>query len=601
MTREEIYLALVLLAALVCFWRGKPRTDVTALLVLLSLLVPWRPGPEGRLLPVLSPSQAFSGMGSPAVVMVAAMFVLSAAMKGTGAAALLFGRVLSWGARSELRLQLTVLVAVTLFSAFVNDTTTVLVWMAPILAVCRERGIAPSRILLLLAYAALLGGQWTLIGTRSNIIVSDYLRTRTGAGLGFFQFTPAAAAVLAAAVAWFLAVGRRLLPAGSEEPSLAERYEVNEYLTEVMAAPGSGHAGKRIGDLDFIRRGEVTLLGIVRAGEHLRPSPELRIEPDDVFVIQGRIGRIAEILGRSDFTARQEMRVGDRTLRSVDLRMVEAIVGPGSGLAGRTLVEIDLQGRYSLSVLALGHRGRPVAGRPMERELAFGDSLLLVGHESDVARLRRDPDLLLLESRPLPAAGRGRAWLAAGWILFAVLASATKLLDPAFAIPLAAAMTVLTGCIGVRDAYAAIDLPSIFVVAGMIPFGLALESTGAAHRLAAGVAGVFSQLGPHALLFALLFLATLLTQLIENAAVAIILSPVAYELGIASGSNPAAFLLGLAICVSSAFSTPIAHEATILVMQPGRYRFADYLRVGGPMALLTWLVTAAVVPLLLPI
>jgi Na+/H+ antiporter NhaD/arsenite permease-like protein len=185
LSASSYYLLSVLLLDLVSFYLQKLRPDVTALLVMLSLLIPWQQGELGRTA-ILTPTEAFHGFGSPALIMVAAMFVLSAAMVRTGAAELLGGRLLARGATSELRFQLTVLLLATLFSSVVNDTTTVLVWMPPVMAICRERGYAPSRVLILLAFGSLLGGQWTLIGTRSNLILSDYLSERTGDGLGFF-------------------------------------------------------------------------------------------------------------------------------------------------------------------------------------------------------------------------------------------------------------------------------------------------------------------------------------------------------------------------------------------------------------------------------
>jgi di/tricarboxylate transporter len=207
-------------------------------------------------------------------------------MVRTGAAQLLGGRLLAAGARTELRFQLTVLTLVTVFSAFINDTTTVLVWMPPVMAICRERGYSPSRVLILLAFGSLLGGQWTLIGTRSNVILSDYLRERTGEGLSFFAFTPIAMAVWAGCMLWFALVGRRFLPAAESKPTLEGRYDVAEFLTETMAEPDSALVGKTLAELDLPGR-EVNLLQVIRGEEFLPPSSWLRIQAGDVLVIQG--------------------------------------------------------------------------------------------------------------------------------------------------------------------------------------------------------------------------------------------------------------------------------------------------------------------------
>ncbi len=211
MNPEAVYLAVVLAGALVLFYTGWIRPDLTAAIVLVTTMLPWRPDGGGGLRGLLTPKEALSGFGSPAVAMVASMFVLSAAMVRTGAAQLIGRRLLAAGSRSLLAHQLTVLAAVTVFSSVVNDTTTVLLWMPMVMAQCRARGQPPSRVLMLVAFASLLGGQWTLIGTRSNIVVSDYLRERTGEGLGFFSFTPIAVLVWVATLVWFVLAGRRLL------------------------------------------------------------------------------------------------------------------------------------------------------------------------------------------------------------------------------------------------------------------------------------------------------------------------------------------------------------------------------------------------------
>jgi len=600
MTQEAIYLAAVLGVALVSFYTQWLRTDLTALLVMVSLLVPWRPTPEG-LRAILEPEQAFHGFGSSALIMVAALFVLSTAMVRTGAAEIVGRPVLGAGAKSELRFQMTILGVVTLFSAVINDTTTVLVWMPLVMAVCRERGYAPSRVLLLVAFASLLGGQWTLIGTRSNVILSDYLRDRTGRGLGFFEFTPIAVAIWVACAAWFGLVGRRMLRRGEAGVTLESRYEVAEFLTETMAAPGSELVGKALTDLDVVQKNEVTVLQVVRGKRFLPPAPWLRIEAGDVLVIQGRVDAIAEVVASPGMTAREELKIDDKTLRSADLRIVEAILPPDSQFEGRSLRQLDFHRQYGVSPLAISRAGRSLRERPLSLPLRAGDSLLLIGHEAEIERLRQNRNLMLLESRPLPTIGRAKATIVLVTMAAMVIVSATGLLAPAVAIPMAALLVIVTGCIGMRTAYEALNLEALVIVGAMIPYGTALQTTGTAELLAKSIAGSVAAESQFLLFATLMLLAIALTQLIENAAVAVIVSPIAYELAIASGADPRPFLLGVAICVSTAFMTPMAHESTILVMGPGRYRFRDYLTCGAPFAFLTWLVTIAVLPLLHPL
>jgi di/tricarboxylate transporter len=278
---EFIVLGLILLGALYFFWTQRLRTDITALLVMLTLALPW-PRPDGKWSAILSPQEAFSGFGSVAVIMVTAMFVFGAAMVRTGAAEMIGGRLFRACAHNELLFQVAVLSVATVFSMFINETTIVLVFMPVILGVCKERNLSPSRYLLCAAYGAALGGQWTLIGTRSNIIVSDILRQRTGHVIGFFDFTPVAAPVFVGCAIYFFLVGRRFLP--KAEVQSLEQELGKEYLTEVMVTPQSTTVGLALDQLDWAKRQDVTIVGVIREGERMPPNGWMRLHPGDALI-----------------------------------------------------------------------------------------------------------------------------------------------------------------------------------------------------------------------------------------------------------------------------------------------------------------------------
>jgi di/tricarboxylate transporter len=281
--------------------------------------------------------------------------------------------------------------------------------------------------------------------------------------------------------------------------------------------------------------------------------------------------------------------------------MIEAVVAPRSELEGQRLEDVDLQERYGLSVLAIGRRGHRLHGRPQTQRLKFGDALLLVAHQAEVARLRTDPNLVLADTHSMPYMGRAKALLVMGLVAMIALTSASDLLEPAFAIPLAAMLAVLTGCIHLREAYESIDWKTIVVVGGMIPYGLALEATGTDQSLARAVLDTFHGLGPQSLLAGTMALVLIMTQLIGNAAVAVIFAPICYNLALAAGADPMPFMLGAAICASASFMTPVAHESTIIVMGPGGYAFRDYARLGTPLVLITWLVVVFFLPWVYPL
>jgi Na+/H+ antiporter NhaD/arsenite permease-like protein len=286
MKPEFIALGLILAGALYFFWTQKLRTDIAALLVMLSLAIPW-PHPDGKWAGILTPQEAFAGFGSVAVIMVTAMFVFSAALVRTGAAEMIGGRLFRASARNELLFQIAVFALATTCSMFVNETTIVLVFMPVILGVCKERNLSPSRYLLCAAYGAALGGQWTLIGTRSNIIVSEFFRQQTGHPIGFFDFTPVAATVFVGCAAYFFLIARRLLPEADVQS--LEQELGKEYLSEVMVTPQSTTVGLTLDQLDFAKRQDVTIVGVIREGERMPPSGWLRLHPGDALIVQGAL------------------------------------------------------------------------------------------------------------------------------------------------------------------------------------------------------------------------------------------------------------------------------------------------------------------------
>jgi di/tricarboxylate transporter len=595
MKPEFIALGLILAGALYFFWTQRLRTDIVALLVMLSLAIPW-PRPDGKWAGILTPQEAFAGFGSVAVIMVTAMFVFSAALVRTGAAEMIGGRLFRASARNELLFQIAVFGLATGCSMFINETTIVLVFMPVILGVCKERNLSPSRYLLCAAYGAALGGQWTLIGTRSNIIVSEFFRQRTGHPIGFFDFTPVAATVFVGCAAYFFLVARRLLP-DSDVQSLEQELG-KEYLSEVMVTPQSTTVGLTLDQLDWAKRQDVTIVGVIREGERMPPSGWLRLHPGDALIVQGAVPTIGSLLKSPDFHFMEEVKIGEKALRSLDLITVEALLSPNSRYTGRTMQETNFGRDYGFSMLGISRHGQTIQDRPSATRLEYGDSLLLLGHNSNLERLERNPNLIVLSQQHFPTAGKRQAIITMLLLGGIILTAITGTLTPALSIPIAAAAVLLLGCIKVTDTYKSVDWPAVATVGGMISFGFGLEKTGAAAGLAHSIVVNLQWAGPNLILGALLLFTVTLTQIIENAAVAIILAPIAYQIALESHTDPKPFMVGLAVCISTSFCTPVAHETTMLVMGPGRYRFKHYLSMGSGMAIVAWLIASYVTPLI---
>lgn len=592
---EYVALGVILAIAIYLFWTQRLPYELTAVLVLLALMLPW-PHPDGKWRGILTSAEAFSGFGSSAVIMIVAMFVFGGALVQTGAAEWVGARLFRATAEKEWLLQLTVLTMTTLCSMFVNDTTTVLVFMPLILTVCKEKNLSPSRYLMFAAYGSLLGGQWTLIGTRSNILISDFHRQYTGESLGFFDFTPVAVVIFLASAFYMVTVGRKVLPTAVPPEEFDE--EDREYLAEAVVQVDSSTVGQTIADLPWSRRNDMSVVEVLRGDQRI--PRWFRLEPGDVLIIEGSSQIIQELLKTTDFQIKEEVKISPEALQSVNLITVEALLAPNGSYQGRTLDQVDFHRFYRFTLMGISRQGETIRSRPSEIPLRFGDYLLLLGNIDDLPRLKSNPSLILLGQKSIPAIGRRKALLTITLLLGIILTAVTGLLSPSVSIPLAAVLTILLGCINLQDAYSNIDWPTIITLGGMIPFGLALEKTGAAAELAGLLVHTFQGIPPVYLLGVILLLTVVLTQLIENAAVAIILAPLAYQVAIGSGVDPKPFMVGLAICVSSAFCTPVAHESTILVRGPGRYQFRHYLQLGSVLAVLSWLLGTLLTPLVWP-
>ncbi|HSD64956.1 MAG TPA: SLC13 family permease [Ignavibacteriaceae bacterium] len=594
MVTEHILIIIILVVALVLFWKQWLRTDITAVIVMMALILPW-PHPDGIWKGVISYQDGFSGFGSSAVIMVVAMFIFGGAIVKTGAAEVLGIKFFRANSGKEWRFQLTILVVATASSMFINDTTVVLIYLPMILSICKEKNISPSRYLLFLAYGSLLGGQWTLIGTRSNIIISDFFRQSTGNGLGFFNFTPIAAAIFILAAVYLILIGKKLLPT---KRGRENKKSQKEYLTEVIVTEDSGVIGKSLRELEWSKRSNLSVVEIIRDEE--RMPDWIKLRQGDKMIIRGDIDTIGDLLKSSEIKLKEEVKIDPKKLQSVDLVTVEALISPNSNYAGRTLDVIDFSRYYGFTIIGVSRHGKTLKKGPSDIKLEYGDSLLLLGNVADVERLGRNKNLMLLEEESFPAIGKKKAAIVIILLLGIIITSITNVLPPPVSLPLAALLVIILGCIRVDDAYNTIDWRAVVTVAAMIPYGIALEKTHTAEEIAKFTVSNFENLGPFAVMGFIFIIAVVVTQFIDNAAVAIILAPIAYQLSVIMKVNPRPFMVGLAICISAAFCTPVGHESTILVNSPGNYEFKHYLMFGSGLAILTWFGATFLTPVIWP-
>jgi di/tricarboxylate transporter len=599
----EIALMLGILGITVFFFISDwLRVDVVALLVLLALI----------LTGLITPGEAFSGFSSPAVITVWAIFIVSGGLFHTGVATLLGDRLLGLVGTSQSRLTGLLMATVGLMSGVMNNVGATAVLMPAVVSISRKTRINASRLLLPLAYGSLLGGLTTLIGTPPNILVSDALSTAGLEPFSLFDFAPVGLTALVVGVAYMTLFGRRLLPdrtpaerlgaAVGPDVDLVDLYRLGESLFRVRIPIGSPLIGQTLAESGLRQDFELSVIGLERQGEtRLAVNRDTVLRRGDILLVEGVMDHLAWADETGHFDLQPGVGVDDIDLQSEVVGMAEVLLSPHSRLVGKTLTDIHFRDKYHLTVLAILRDGRPNRTGLAELPLRFGDTLLVQGRRQDIRVLQGEPDYVVLgdvdETPPI----RGRkAPLAAGLVLVMLVPVIAGWLPIAAAALLAGLLMVLTGCQTMDEAYNSIEWKAVFLVAGTLPLGIAMEKTGTARFLASLMVDAVGGLGPMALLAGFYILTNLLTQFMSNAASTVLIAPIAIGVAQQIGGDPRALLMAVAVAASSGFLTPVAHQSNVLVMGPGGYRFGDYFKAGLPLDLLTFVVVMLVLPLVWP-
>jgi di/tricarboxylate transporter len=553
---------------------------------------------------VLPPARAVAGFSNPATVTVTAMFVLSAALTRSGAADAarpLFHRL---AARGEAVTILGTMIVVGSISAFMNNTAAVIVFLPVLMATAADSDLSRSRLLMPLSFAGMLGGSCTLIGTSTNILVSD-VATRAGAApIGMFELVPVAVPLFVVGAVYLLGAGRHLLPRTSDPPDRTEEYDLAPYLVEVRLAelPDVGEP-PTLGDLDLVRDEELQVLAVVRDGERLAlPPPHFRLHPHDTLLLRGDAERIARLRTRKemgwDVRTRTDWKTGD--LETEDVALVEVIVSPSSPWIGQRVRNVSLVEPDPVSILAVRHRGALLRQPLADVQIRAGDMMLLelpLHRIPALTRSRTFAAVSRVEVRPLR-----RLRMAMSLVVLAgvVAVAATNVLPIVGSALVGCVLLVATRCLTLEEAYEAIEWPIVFLLAGVLGLGEALRSTGAAELIASGLVDVLAPWGDTALLAGFFLLTALLTSFISNNATAALLAPLAIATGESTGVDGRPLLMAVVFGASAAFASPIGYQTNLLVLGPGRYTFGDFLRVGAPLVLLFALVTVLLVPQVWP-
>lgn len=602
MTGEIALMLSILGIAVLLFITDWLRVDVVALLVLLALI----------LTRLITPEEAFSGFSSPAVITVWAIFIVSGGLFHTGVANLLGDRLLGLVGKSQSRLTGLLMTTVGLMSGVMNNVGATAVLMPAVVSISRQTRINASRLLMPLAFGSLLGGLTTLIGTPPNILVSDALRTAGLEPFSLFDFAPVGLVALVVGVAYMTLFGRRLLPdrtpaerlgaAVGPDVDLVNLYRLGESLFRARIPLGSRLIGRTLAESGLRQDFELSVVGLERMGEtDLVVDKDTVLRRGDILLVEGVVDHLvwADTTGQLDI--QPEISIDDKDLQSEAVGMAEVLLSPHSRLVGKTLTDIQFREKYHLTVLAILRDGRPRRTGLATLPLRFGDTLLVQGPRQHVRILQRETDFVVLgDIDEAPSIRARKAPLAAGLVLIMLIPVIAGWLPIAASALLAGLLMVLTGCQTMDEAYGSIEWNAVFLVAGTLPLGIAMENTGTAQFLAGLMVDAVGEMGPMALLAGFYIFTNLLTQFMSNAASTVLIAPIAIGVAQQVGGDPRALLMAVAVAASAGFLTPVAHQSNVLVMGPGGYRFGDYFKAGLPLDLLTFAAVMLVLPLVWP-
>ncbi len=605
MTGETLFVFGLLLVTVILFASDRLRLDVVAMLVIGVLLL------SG----LLSPREALAGFGDPVVLLIAGLFVVGESLLRTGVAYAVGNWLMRVAGTSPTRLLVLLMLTVAALSAFMSSTGAVAIFIPIALGLAGKVGLAPSRIMMPMAFAALIGGMLTLIGTPPNLVVSTQLEREGLSPFGFFSFTPIGLLVLAVGMTYLVLIGQRLLPAQKADAGgqsrislveLAKAYGIEGRLQRLRIAAQSPLAGQTVADAGLRTRFGLTVLGLQRRHPSVLPAlSHTQLQAGDtLFVV---IDDIEDLEGLIDSERLEPLALEDaqKQLLIRDLGAAEVLLTPKSELIGRSLSDSHFRTHYGLTVVGITRKGEPLAENLRETRLEFGDSLLVAGGWKYISALQAERTnffvLTLPEEMDEVAPNRSRAPVALV-ILAAMLVIMTLNLVPSVtAVLLAAGALVLTRCLSMNDVYDSINWQSLVLIAGMLPMATALEKTGGVEIIVGALVDGLGETGPIALMAALFVLTSVFSQFISNTATTVLVAPIAVGAAEGLGLSPYPLLMAVAIAASTAFATPVASPVNTLVLGPGGYRFNDFVKVGVPLQLLAMAVTLVAVPVLFPL
>jgi len=570
----------------------KISIDLTAIGVMV-LLVVFR---------LLTPKEAVSGFANPAVITVAAMFVVSKGLMRTGGIEFL-GRQIIKVARKNLTAALAlILFSVAILSAFINNTPVVILFIPVVMAMCCELGLSPSKFLIPVSYASILAGTCTLIGTSTNIIISD-LSAQYGYGsLSMFELAIIGVPIALVGIIFLLIAAPLILPGMANPTCQLQDGEHRKYLAELMILESSNYIGQHPAGIFSDTFSEIEVIELVSHDRIFHPQRDQKtISANDILLVKGSLNDLVGILHEDGIevpSSENGLALGAQKDAPI---IVELLIAPGSSLQGRRLSQTELAKDSEINIIAVKRRDLHLTEHQIQDvRLKTGDILLIWCSDSKLASLRSERDYLIIEDVYEEIVHKRKAvWSIINFVC--MIGTATLGFADIMTCALTAAfLMIITGCLQMRDAYRSLQGDVLLLIAGTIALGLAMQKSGASQLYAEAFLSLFSGFSPTIVLGGIILLTSISTQLLSNNATAVLLLPIAISTALGIGVDPKPFIIGVCFGASACFATPVGYQTNLMVFGPGGYRFTDYFRLGVPLNAFVVLAGMILIPLVWP-
>jgi len=553
---------------------------------------------------VVDAPAAFAGFASPAVITVAAMFILSAGLVEAGAPAALASAIVRYGGTRVVVLTALLVVVVGGMSAFINNIAATVILMPAAVTLARAADASSSRLLMPLAYGSMLGGLMTQIGTPPNLLVSDALAAAGHRPFSMFDFAPTGIAILVAGLLYLLTIGRRLLP-DRQGPDLEQGIDqTRDYLAEVRIPAGASLVGKTLRELRWRPRFDVSVMEIIRDRSRLRfPTAEEALYVGDVVLVAGEPDDVLRLTQADgvEFTSERDFVPGRLQADDEQATVLELVAGPGFSSRGLSVAAMRFRNRFGGLVLGIWRQGTQLRSRLRDQRIETGDVLMVRMPAARVSDLEESTDFIVLSQRSRAVVAQPRMLLPLAILALTVGLAAADIVHIAVAGVMGAVLMVVTHVLPYDRIYAAVEWRTLVLIAALLPLGTAMRTTGLAELMAQGVSDTLRPFGPLVVLAGIFIMTSLLTQLMSNAAAVVLVAPIALGIAASFGIAPHPAIMMVAIAGSTAFMTPIGHQSSVLIYNTGAFRFIDFIKVGGPLTLVVLIVSLIVVPLVWPL